>query len=254
MKPNVPLVRAVERAIRLLRAFSPGKSRLTLSELARLAELDKGTARRLLQTLVLNGLVEHDAETQLYTLAAAVLELGVAVETGREFRNVAAPHLARVAMQTGCTTFLWVHSDRMALCVERVRSGVFSIDVAWTNIGTRTTMNCGAGPRTLLAYIAPEEQREALAGPFTRRTPLSQTDPEILAAEAGRIHAQGWELAVDDFVLGLAGLGVPVFDRAGRLLGTISITTLTPHLAGPERTRCLEILLAAAREIGGFMR
>ncbi|MHB1305227.1 MAG: IclR family transcriptional regulator [Acidiphilium sp.] len=254
MKPNVPLVRAVERAIRLLRAFSPAKPRLTLSELARLTDLDKGTTRRLLQTLTLNGLVEHDEETLRYALSAAVLELGAAVETGREFRNVAAPQLARVAMNTGCTTFLWVYREGMALCIERVRSGNFSIDVAWTNVGSRTTLNCGAGPRALLAFISPEERREALSGDLTKRTPLSQTDPEILTAESERVRGQGWELAIDDFVLGLAGLGVPVFDRDGRLLGTISITTLTPRLAGAEESRCLELLLTAAKEIGHAMR
>lgn len=254
LKSSVPMVRAVERAIGLLQAFSQAKPRLTLSELARAAALDKGTTRRILQTLAVGGLIEHDEETARYALSVGVLELGAAVETGRGLRDVAAAHLAKIAMKTGCTTFLWVHRDAMALCIERVRSGEISIDIPWTHVGNRTALNCGAGPRTLLAFLSPQDRAAALASTLPQRTALSQTDPDVLEAACARIRDQGWELAIDDFVLGLTGLGVPIFDRENRLLGTISITTLTPRFTSAEEVSCREILCTAAREIGNAMR
>ena len=97
LPPGVPIVRAVDRAIALLRAFRPEQPRLGLSELARQVGLDKGTTRRLLLTLQLNELVEYDEHSQSYALAVGLIELGSAVTTGRELRDIAGPYLTEIA-------------------------------------------------------------------------------------------------------------------------------------------------------------
>lgn len=248
--PNVPVVRAVVRAVDLLRAFTPARPRLTLAELARAATLDKGTARRILQTLEISGLVRHDPVAQHYSLASAILTLGAAVEIGTSLREVGAPRLAEVAMQTGHTAFLWTYADFYAVCIERVRAGNFGIDITWSHAGSRVTPNSGAGPRVLLAYLPPEERARVLALDLERRTGQSRTDPAILEQDCARIRADGWERIVDDFVSGLGGLGVPVLDDSGHLLGSVSITMLTPQLDDAASDRCLPILRNAASDIG----
>lgn len=249
-KPGVPLVRALDRGIALLRAFSPGRPRQTLSELTKAAELDKGTTRRLLQTLIFAGLVDHDERSALYSLSAGVLEIASAVHTGRELREVAAPYLSDIAEACHMTTFLWVHHEGMAVCTERVRSNQPSIDASWFRVGARTPLNCGGGPRVLLANITPEERENALRKPLIARTPVSQTDPDELRQAAERIRAAGYELAIDDFVPGLAAVGVPVFDRSGALAGSISITSLTNQVVENGQPRFLAALQRAAQEIG----
>ncbi len=248
-KPGVPLVRALDRGIALLRAFTPEKPRQTLTELTRAAELDKGTTRRLLQTLMFAGLVEHDDRKALYSLSAGVLEIASAVDTGRELKEVAGPYLSDIAEACRATTFLWVHHDGMAVCTERVRAGHPSIDASWFTVGARTPLNCGGGPRVLLAFLSPEEREIALRRPLAARTPASETDPDLLRKAAERIRAAGFELAIDDFVPGLAAVGVPVFDRSGELAGSISITSLTTQIVEDGRARHLDILLQAAAEI-----
>jgi DNA-binding IclR family transcriptional regulator len=248
-KPGVPLVRALERGVALLRAFSPEKPNRTLTDLAQATGLDKGTARRLLHTLALCGLVAHDERTGLYALTIGVLELGAAVETGRALHEVAAPYLAEIAETTRATTFLWVHHEGSALCVGRVRAPVPSVEVPWSTIGTRIPLHCGAGPRTLLAFLPAPEREAILARPLPRRTPATQTDADQLRAEAARIRAQGWEFAVDDFVMGLCALGAPIFEPGGALAGSLSITTLTGQIAQDEVAHHLRPILRAAAEI-----
>ncbi|MDJ1159182.1 IclR family transcriptional regulator [Chelatococcus sp. SYSU_G07232] len=253
-RPGVPPVRAVERAVALLRAFAPERPRLGLSELARAAGLDKGTARRLLLTLAAAGLVEFDERAQLYRLGADVLGIAAAVEAGRDLREVAAPVLTDVTEKTGATAFLWVHHDGTALCVERVRAPLLRIDATWFTVGARAFLNCGGGPRVLLAYITEEEREAALAGELPQRTPASETDPARLREAARTIRARGWELAVDDFFVGLAALGVPILDRRGAFVGALSITGLTAGIVEDGRPRHLDILLGAATRIGEQLR
>lgn len=249
-KPGVPLVRALDRGIAILRAFSAAKPQLTLTELSQAVELDKGTVRRLLHTLTLAGLVDHDETSALFSLGVGVLELASAVETGRELREIAAPYLNDVAERCGATAFLWVPSEGMALCASRARPTQPSVDASWFTVGARAPLNCGGGPRVLLAYLTPTEQKLALSRPLLRRTPASQIDKTVLMTEAARIRAQGWELAVDDFVLGLAGLGVPIFNRAGALAGSLSITSVTTQLVKGDKPLHLAVLQTAAAAIG----
>ena len=134
LPPGVPIVRAVDRAIALLRAFRPEQPRLGLSELSRQVGLDKGTARRLLSTLQLNELVEHDERTQTYALAVGLAELGSSVTTGRELRDIAGPCLTEIAEKTGATSFLWVMSP-----------GAVSASIAY---GPRCRMSTRPGSRS----------------------------------------------------------------------------------------------------------
>jgi DNA-binding IclR family transcriptional regulator len=249
-KPGVPIVRALDRGVALLKAFHIAQPRQTLTDLSAAAELDKGTARRLLHTLQCSGLVDHDPLSGLYSLGVGVLELASSVEKGRELREIAAPLLSELSETTGTTAYLWVHHEGSAICVERVRASIPNVDAAWFTVGSRTPLNCGAGPRALLGFISPEERAVALSLELAKRTPKSQTNIKTLNAEAVRIQKQGWELAVDDFVVGLAALGVPVFDRQGHLAGSISITTLTAQLVEGAKPRHLDLIKKVSAEIG----
>jgi DNA-binding IclR family transcriptional regulator len=249
-KPGVPVVRALDRGVTLLRAFERSRPRQTLTELANSAGLDKGTARRLLHTLERAGLIDHDDRTGLYSLDIGVLELASSVETGRELREIAAPYMSELTERSGTTAYLWVHHDGSAVCVERVRASIPNVEAAWFTVGSRTPLNCGGGPRTLLGFITPEQLKFALSHELAKITPARQANPKTLAREASAIRERGWELAIDDFVVGLAALGAPILDRQQRLVGSISITTLTAQLVKDGKPRHLGLLKKTADEIG----
>jgi DNA-binding IclR family transcriptional regulator len=235
----------------LLRAFNAAERHLPLSELARRADLDKSTARRLLHTLSADEFVIFDKANQTYSLGPGILLMVPAVDFGSRLRDISAPILARVAERTGATSFLWTYFRGRALCLDRVKARDLNIDTLWSAVGTMIDLNSAGGPRTLLAYLPAEERARVLSGPLTRYTEGTVTDPGALEAAAAEIRRRGWELAVNDYAHGLSGLGAPILDRKGVLAGSISITTLTPHLLGAKgRPRHLQTVLAAAAEIG----
>jgi DNA-binding IclR family transcriptional regulator len=254
-KAGLPKVRAVERAMALLRAFGPAASRLSLAELTRHTGLDKGTTRRLLQTLATAEFIEFDDNSKTYALGPGILLLVPGVGYGRDLRDIAAPVLARLAEQTRATSFIWTYFRGSALCLDRVKAPDLSIDTPWSAIGTQISLNCAGGPRVLLAYLSPQERAQVLAGPLPRHTALTATDPAALEAAATVIRQRGWEFAVDDYILGLSGLGVPVLDQTGALAASISITTLTPQFVMQDgKPRDLPLMLEAAAEIGARLQ
>lgn len=249
-KPGVPLVRALDRGIALLKSFTPAKPRLTLAELSRAADLDRGTARRLLQTLVLGGLVQHDEHAGHYALGIGVLELSSAVETGRSLREVAEPYLLDLANQTACVAFLWACHDGLALCLDRAKPQIPGIEATWFAVGARAPLNTGGGAKAMLAFLPEEEREKALSIPPLKRTPASVTSPAALRAEVARIRKQGWALAVDDFVIGLTGLGVPILTPRGQLLGALSLSGITSLFTATAAPPHIGLLQKAAAKIG----
>lgn len=247
-------VRSVERAVALLRAFSPDRPWLGLADLSRAASLDKATARRLLLTLADGGLVVQHPERREWALGLAVLELSAAVPESRTLREASLPILAALAGSTRMTAFLSVVRSDAALCIERV-NGLPEFEINWWRVGERIALNCGSGPRVLLAFLAEDAFERVAASRAEQRTRKSETAAEALRVARERIRARGWELAVDDFVDGLSGVGVPVIGADDAVVAALSVSGLTPTvIAGGGAPGCLPALQDAAARLGAILR
>ncbi len=249
LKSNVPIVRALERGLALLQLFSQAKPQQSLTELAREAALDVGTTRRLLQTLMVAGFVDFNETAGKYHLTSRIRDLASAVDDFSDLRDIGRDYLDEISNKTRATAFLWTYADGHAVCIDRVRAAIPDVDATWFTVGARTPMNCGGGPRVLFAFLDKEDRAKALEQPLLARTPKSIVARRELIAEADRIRKKGWDLAVDDFVVGLAGLGVPIFSKSGRLIGAISVSTLTTAFGNQKSPAHLAALQAVADAI-----
>ena len=250
-RPGVPEVRSVRRATDILNAFIGVQRRLTLSQIAAHTGLDRNTTRRLLTTLEAAEYVRYDLEARTYSLSTGILILYPSVDYGSNLREVASPILGRLSAQLGQTSFAWTYLKGQALCVERVRGGESLYELPWTRVGTRIPINSGAGPRVLMAHLPAGLRAEALSSCTGCTTYDSRTDLKQLEDDSAAIRARGWEMAMNDYVLGITGLGVPIFSTSGHFAGSVSVSAsshqfLTKEAQPPQ----LAPLLDAAAEIG----
>ncbi|MFT3688974.1 IclR family transcriptional regulator [Paenirhodobacter sp.] len=245
---QAPQMRAVERIAAILGSFSATRPVLTLSEVTREAGLDKNTVRRLLLALCGPGLIVRVGEG--YGLGPAVLRMQPAVAAPRALREASASWLHELTQALGMTSFAWLPDPMGAVCVERARAqrGLFAA-AHWSSPGTVLPLNVAAGPRVILAHLSVEAQAEWLAREQPRVTQQSETDPVALRRVAEQIRAEGHAFVADDLVVGLAGLGVPVFDRQGAFAGAISVTAPT-HVLRDDTQRPLAVLRRVAAEVG----
>ena len=247
-------VRAVSRAVAVLRAFHQSQPSLALADIAASARLDRATARRMLLTLMEEGLVRQDAVTQRYTLTMRVLELAAAVPSGG-LREEARPVMLRLARETGATVFLSVAGTPGALCLERV-DGHDPVQVKWWAVGSHMPWNCGAGPRLLLAYMPAAEVTAALRH-AVMLTPQSETNVPALLDHLATVRHRGYEATVDDVTVGLSAVAVAI--GLAEPVAALSVGGLTDSLLDAAgKPRYLTALLDAAREItmhlGSFTR
>lgn len=250
---SLPRVRAVSRAIAILRAFSPETPYLALAGVAARAGLDAGTTRRILVTLRDDGLVRQDERSGHYCLTLGVLQLAGAVPQADSLKDLTESVLTALADETHATVFLSAAIDEEAICLARYH-GESAIQVRWWAVGGSLPLNCGAAPKTLFAHTSEQTRERLLKQKLTQLTPHSVTDPNVLRAELDTIRTRGWALAQDDVADGLSALAAPVRNDAGEVIAAVSIGGLTPQIVGDGEPRILPRLLACAEDISGRLR
>src|SRR5262249_14173766 len=90
-------VESLDRGLRLLRWFRESRAPMSLSEIARAAELPRATARRILFTLQHSGYVASDGK--LFALTAHVLTLAASFLRSNQIVAVLQPVLDRISVE-----------------------------------------------------------------------------------------------------------------------------------------------------------
>ena len=227
-------ISSLQRAIQLLRALAEsGPSRV--SDLARTLCFTQATTHRLLQQLSEGGLVHQLSQDKRYALGLglATLAARAAEQAGAEggLRAICRPALVRLGAALGETVFLMVRSGFDAVCLDRWE-GPWPIRTFTGDIGGRVPLGMGQGAMCILAHLPAEECEEVLRYNVPRVVGMGVVDGVYLRAEINRTRELGYSSTHTGVLDGMAGVGVPVFDAAGRVAAAFSVGTLAARLSG----------------------
>lgn len=214
-------VRAVERGIAVLRAFSGGRTRLTLAEVASAAGLSRAATRRFLLTYRDLGYVA--VEDGRFSLRPRVLEIGVAYLGGLSLREIALPHLEQLCEAVGETTSLALLDGMEIVYIARIPTRRILPGVV--TVGTRFPAYATSLGRALLAGLDDTSLEDyytkvELRG-YTDRT-VRSVDDLRRAVEA--VRSQGWAIVDQELEVGLISVAAPIHDAAGVTIAAMNIS------------------------------
>src|SRR5690606_41360144 len=129
------------------RSFSMAQPMLSLTEVARAANLDKNTTRRLLLALAAEGLVRRDESERSWGLDIGVMKLQPAVLGPRTLRETAAPFLQWLTERSGLTSFSWIADPGGATSPDRARPPGDLRRGCWGPPGPGRPRHVASGPR-----------------------------------------------------------------------------------------------------------
>src|SRR5882757_3461378 len=184
-------VESLDRGLRLLQMFGTTSGPMTLSDLARAAELPRATARRILFTLAHGGFVTTDAK--LFTLTPHVLTLAASYLRSSQVVTVLQPVLDRIATSAQEISSLAVlDGDEVVFIARGSPARVFS---AGLDIGYRLPAFCTSVGRVLLSRLSDDELAATLgAMNLELLTPFTVTDRKSLLRAIVRDRGQGYSL------------------------------------------------------------
>jgi IclR family transcriptional regulator, pca regulon regulatory protein len=243
-------VNSVGKAFAVLKSFTADEFELTISEIAARADMDRGTAFRLVQTLVKLGYVQTTEQTRHYRLGLNCLDLGYTALSAGNLRGQAEPLLRNLVPVFGDAASLGVLDGSDVVYLARVSAGLdrHKID---RRPGSRIKAYAAALGHAMLAYLPKDRQVERLEA--SERVKLSErtlTELKELLTRLEQVRKQGYAISDGENAYGLRTIAAPVFGDGNSVIAGVSLTIDANRMdIKTFRTKALPKLLRIANTL-----
>ncbi len=240
-------VKSVEKTFDVLLAFTLENPRLTVSQVAALADMTRASARRFLMTLSDLGYLRTDGPN--FELAPRSLDIGQSFLANLALPKIAEPHLKSLAAELNETTSLCILDGTDVVYVACVPSPrLLSVSIS---VGTRFPAWATSMGRVLLGALSEAELGEYFDSVQLQRfTERSIGSLDQLRAEVDMSRIRGWSMVSQELEEGLRGVAVPVW-RGNDVVAAVNVS-LQSHRATADEIEKTVVprLQEAARQIG----
>jgi IclR family pca regulon transcriptional regulator len=217
-------VQSVAKVFAVLKAFGAGTPELTAAEVAARAGLDRGTAFRLIHTLLDLGYLRAVPESRRYRLTLKCLELGFAALSAGDLPAHATPLLREVVPGIADAASLGVLEGGEVTYLARVEAGLDRHGVV-RRPGTRVGAYATALGQAILAWLPRDEQvRQLEAVPRVMLSERTLTGLDALLARLAEVRARGFAVSDGENAYGLRTVAAPVLGPEGRPFAGASLT------------------------------
>lgn len=253
-------VRALEKGLDLLVELNR-RGRAKPAELARETGIDRTTVYRLLETLIIRGLVEKSPSDDCYTLRAGVRQLSEGFTASDATARLVAPELGRLLPKVlWPSDFAAFERGWMVIRETTHRYSPFSVHRAM--VGRMRPFLRSAVGRAVLAAAEPGERQTMVEIALKAYAVApNEATPAAIEALVSDVQARGYAASVGGSESHISAIALPVTGPLG-VVGAINIvffrSALTPELAAErylpaltETVRAVEERLAREAMDGG---
>jgi DNA-binding IclR family transcriptional regulator len=238
-------VAVVTRVLRILEVIRDTPAGVYLRDVARLTDINKSTAYRILAHLESEGYLFRGSEGA-YFIGPKLVRLASANNHQAVLRDTSRPILHRLWQATGETVNLAVPDGTEMLYLDVIESP-HSFRLV-SHAGMRRPMHCTALGKAVMAQL-PSNERDKLLQSLLPKSRNSGKGSVLaqLRKELAKVSKQGYAVDDQETTLGARCVGAPVFDETGAVVGSISISGPTTRV-GRKEIRSLGAKVAAAAQ------
>lgn len=237
----------VGKALGLLNLVSLQEEDVGLTDLARLARLDKATTRRLLVELEAYGFVEQDEASRRYRLGPTPVRLARMREARFPFVRSAIPFVRALAERTGETCHLaeFANGELRSLHVEApARANRINVE-----IGVSLPLHATASGLALLSRLDAVRVAALLRPPLESFTEETLTDPHSLRQRLAEARERGWSISRNGLEAGVVSTAAAIVAPDGQPVGTLAIAAPDSRVEQITLQRFGEQVAEAARAL-----
>lgn len=239
---SVSTMRAVDRALAVLCAFSHETPSLGVTELSERLGLTKSTVHRLLHALMARGMVAQDPDSRNYTLGYRVLALAQAVTGEASLRRVCHPHMQWLRSVTQETVSLYVVAGDVRMCLDELESPQMLRMAA--GVGRTFPLDRGSPGKALLADGA--ASREIWQRAIGR---LDAVEVAQLTDDIDIVRRKGYAVTSGETVQGSASISSPIRTENGGIIAALSVAGPASRFDSDAINRYATALLDAVARI-----
>lgn len=242
---------ALEKALVILDAVTCQPQPIGLPDLSERVGLPRQTAHRVLVQLEKAGLIMRSRVRDRFMVGPHLTELALAA---LHSENQSAPiHnvLQKLVDDVRETCNIGILKGMEIIYLDR-------IECDWDlriqlEVGSRIPAHCTGSGKVMLAHL-PANLREKLleSAKLTPQTEKSITDAAVLEDVLAEVRERGYALNVDEFLIGVASVSVPVFNRNNRVLAALTMHGPTLRVSVDYAVGHVPRLQAGARELAKY--
>ncbi|ADI26553.1 IclR family transcriptional regulator [Geobacillus sp. C56-T3] len=248
----MPLIQAVDRALRILDLFDEYETELKITDISERMQLHKSTVHSLLKTLQHHHYIEQNPENGKYRLGMKLFERGNLVIRHLDIRSVSKKHLIDLSIKTGNTVHLVILDGKEGIYIDKVEGT--SGTVLYSRIGRRVPIHSSAVGKALVAFKSEKELKELLRGyVYKRHTANTIANEEEFLQELERVRSNGYALDREENEPGITCVAVPVRDHSGNVIAAISISQPSAKVDDLVLNTEIRLLQSAAEQISREM-
>lgn len=220
---------AINKAFEILDVFFTRGEALSITEIAKLANISASTSHRITSILVDRGYIEQDGKRGKYSLSRQKLVyLAGIIKKRLKIRNIALPYLKELSQTVNEAVLMSLRRGYVVYNLEVVNSDrLLNITPDSTTFSLYST---GVG-KTFLAYMSEKDLNEYLSSIILKpRTPNTITDVDELKRHLKKTRKDGVALEDEEQELGLRMVSAPVFDWDENVIAAIGVLGPTSRI------------------------
>jgi DNA-binding IclR family transcriptional regulator len=232
--------------LNLLDVFCRNNHPLGITDLSNILLEGKSSIFQKIKVLEEAEYIEQNEHTKKYVLTTKLLELANESLRGYYERTNIHRYLKQIAEKTGeCTYFGLRNKKNLVVYVDRYASE--NAMTVYTNIGDVPLPHCTAHGKALLAFLTLEQIEELLQDGLPKFTENTIVDKQKLFEELRKVRERGYAFDLEERILGVRCVAVPVFNSRNEAIGAIGISGMAQNMP-PERMESHALVIKSVAE------
>jgi DNA-binding IclR family transcriptional regulator len=223
------LIQSIKRASDILGIFIQEKRTMGITDFSSRLHLPKTTISSIVQTLEALRFLEKDHITSKYRLGPALFQLGMKYAT-----NMDLVIIARAWMERLCFQFMepvnvgMLVGDKVIVVLRVEPENRFMV---FPQAGSVIPVHTTCIGKILYAHMPADDRNEILRNyTFEKLTSNSIDEREVFIKELERVKKEGIAFDNEESIVGLAGIGGPIFNYTGQAVAGFVITGKAEHI------------------------
>lgn len=212
-------LQTVQRALEVLEIVATKP--MSQKELEHATGFNRSNVRRLVFTLMDNGYIEKDQNTNKYKLGLKVVELSSLRLNQVELKTEAVPFLRELSFKTNQVCHMGIYSEGEVIYIEKIQP-VNSISM-FSSIGKRLPVYSSSMGKVLLSQYEDDEIVNILKkAHVSKLTGNTITDTEEILKEVQKTKLQGYAVDNQENEENIFCIGAPIYDYRNKIVAAIS--------------------------------
>ena len=238
---------SVAMAVRLLKTFSEDEAEIGVTALAKRLGVAKSTVYRLATTLVAEGMLEQNPETERYRLGISLFALGALVRQRMDVSTEGRSQLFDLRQATNETVHLAILDGADIMYILNLESNQ-AIRMR-ADLGSRKPAFCTAEGLAMLAFEPEETVERVVKAGFQPRTAATLVDLKLWRRALEQVRSHGYAIDDEQSEAGMRSIAAPIREAGGRVIASVGLAGPVQRLSDDVLARFVPLVVETAATI-----